>query len=167
MIEYLNKSMFDFTEHVTLAHGVNCQGVMGSGVAKVMKNEYPEVFFYYKDYCDRKFDSVLLSDIEKLKYLDSYRSDPLLGVSQLIYINHDLHIANLFTQRYYGKDGKVYACIKSINNSLRNLCEQTIFPVVIPKIGCGLGGLNWENDVQPIVESVASDFSRDFYVCSI
>ena len=30
-----------------IAHQVNCQGVMGSGVAKAIKNEYPKV---YKEY---------------------------------------------------------------------------------------------------------------------
>ena len=33
-----------------IAHQVNCQGVMGSGVAKAIRNEYPKVYKEYKEF---------------------------------------------------------------------------------------------------------------------
>jgi len=30
-------------------------------------------------------------------------------------------------------------------------------PIFLPKLGCGLGGLNWERVVRPVVDSVLSD----------
>ena len=35
-----------------IAHGVNCQGVMGKGIALAIKKKYPQVFIDYKQYFD-------------------------------------------------------------------------------------------------------------------
>lgn len=29
--------------------------------------------------------------------------------------------------------------------------------VLVPRLGCGLGGLNWEREVRPVVDSILSD----------
>ena len=32
-----------------IAHQVNCQGVMGAGVAKALRNKYPELYSQYQE----------------------------------------------------------------------------------------------------------------------
>lgn len=46
-IEYINGDLFS-TNVRTIAHGCNAQGVMGSGVAKIVKALYPEAFSEYR-----------------------------------------------------------------------------------------------------------------------
>jgi hypothetical protein len=38
----------------------------------------------------------------------------------------------------------------------------------MPKIGCGLGGLNWNKDVKPIVEDAATGFPTvNIFICDL
>ena len=37
-----------------ICHQVNCQGVMNSGVAKAIREKWPEVYDNYKRWCDRE-----------------------------------------------------------------------------------------------------------------
>ena len=39
--------------------------------------------------------------------------------------------------------------------------------IVLPKIGCGLGGLDWDTDVEPILREVYKSFPLNYIVCSI
>ena len=47
MIEIYDCSVFDVFSNV-IARQVNCQGVMGSRVAKQIRDKYPEVYTQYK-----------------------------------------------------------------------------------------------------------------------
>lgn len=173
MIQYINKSVLDFTLQTVIAHGVNCQGKMGSGLAKDIKEKFPEVFTNYKNLCDHKFEPFPLDGNVWAGFLAKDRQDPLLGVSQITKVDEYITVANLFTQQYYGRDGQKYADQTSIYNALMNLCQSIAMRsdlpdrVALPKIGCGLGGLDWDSEVEPILREVHRNFPLDFIVCSI
>jgi hypothetical protein len=85
-IEYLKGDLFSYVPgyRTILAHGVNCQGVMGSRVAKTFEQKYPEAF---EDY---------LYFLKKYKYENDIAP---LGVSRLFYsCSNDLLLASMFTQ---------------------------------------------------------------------
>ena len=73
----------------------------------------------------------------------------------------------------YGRDGKKYAEQNSIFNSLVNLCHAINVSgnlprdIALPKIGCGLGGLDWDTDVEPVLWDVYKSFHINYIVCSI
>ena len=50
-IEY-TKTNFLYMAEQYLAHGTNCHGVMGSGVAKAVRNKFPEAYTEYKTLCE-------------------------------------------------------------------------------------------------------------------
>lgn len=169
MITYCNQSIFDFRFNSIIAHGVNCQGVMGSGVAKQIKETYPLAYNQYKQLCDTgNVDNSFVFS----RFCDPTRSHPLLGTLQLV--DHGgVMIANLFTQEYYGKDGRRYTDQTSIYKALLHLAYTIKMTpaihqaITIPKIGCGLGGLHWETDVEPILREVYKSFPLNYIVCSI
>ena len=72
-----------------IAHQVNCQGVMGSGVAKAIRNEYPKVYKEYREFSD---------------YWTRTNKAMLPGYSQIVY-TENRYIFNLFGQINYGYDG--------------------------------------------------------------
>jgi len=127
---------------------------MGAGIAKQMKQKYPDNFDYYKELCDEF----------------SYRPELLLGQCQLTMNSDDTmplpytrYIANLFGQVGYGRD-KQQTDLKALFQAFLSLREQSKlidkFTIAIPYgIGCGLGGANW-NDVYKIIEKV---FKNDEY----
>lgn len=145
--------------HGIIAHGVNCQGVMGSGVAGAIKQKWPTVYNEYKAYCN-----TLLSPSEAL------------GIVQTVHIADNLIVANCFTQLNYGRDGKKYASPEAIHEAFESLIDYSIYtnlPIYTPKIGCGLGGLSWEDDVQPILRLLMHksrtiyDRNIEMFVCEI
>src|ERR1035437_7212115 len=55
-IIYKKMSLFSAPKGSFLAHGCNCQGIWGSGIAKEFKERFPTSLEEYSDYCkDRKF----------------------------------------------------------------------------------------------------------------
>lgn len=83
---------------------VNCMGVMGSGLAKSIRDKWPKVYVEYKEYCDK---------FENKKY-------QLLGNILMVEVADNLFVANLFGQYDYGLDGrKTEYC--AVNNALQEL----------------------------------------------
>lgn len=126
-------------------HQVNCQGVMGSGIAKQLRDAYPIIWSEYKVLCDS----------HHRRYRD--QGAGLLGTCQLLSVTPELRIANLFGQQFYGRDGRAFtsydalnSALTSLNLQLRELSLDGSF-CHHPLIGCGLGGGNW-SAVSAIIE---------------
>lgn len=130
---------------VIICHQVNCKGVMGAGLAKQIKNKYPEVFIKYYTYC--------------LSAINSGKSSDILG--DILYVDTDDHnrykIANIFAQDNYGK-GKRYTDYMALCTAFRQLaCLTTDEIIRIPfKMGCGLGGGDWSIVYQIIEDELIS-----------
>jgi O-acetyl-ADP-ribose deacetylase (regulator of RNase III) len=150
-IHYRKGNMFehDFSNvkgRKVIAHGCNMQGVMGSGVAKEFKNRYPDAF---------------------KKYLSDISNGLQLGDCSLAYDKEkDVYLASLLTQEFYGKDGKKYASYQAIYMGISYIV-QMYDTIVIPKIGCGLGGCEWDK-VELIIKKWLSLYpNKDLYVYSL
>lgn len=133
-----------------IAHGVNCKGVMGSGVAKAIKTKWPEV---YKEF--KKWEP----------------SPELLGKMQLVPVTANVWVANCFTQESYGRNPSIrYASPEAVMEALREVfrfAAQDDKPIYMPPIGCGLGGLSWELDVEPTISELCEAFEVEVYICDI
>lgn len=120
-----------------ICHGVNCQGVMGSGLALEIRKKYPRVYEQYKRFCTLR------------------SGEELLGMTQLVRARlepgHCLVVANMFTQVYYGRSPKIKytsydaidTCAMDLSRKLKTDKTWKGFPTYIPQIGCGLGGGQW------------------------
>lgn len=131
------------TEYQFIAHGCNAQGVMASGVAKLIKEKYPKAFGVYRN-----------------KYL-MIGSD-IFG-RNIVCDDYDKTIVNMVTQEYYGHNKNTqyvsYDAIASCMAAFEKDYPKTT--LAMPMIGAGLGGGNWdiisniiENElttVQPVV----------------
>lgn len=86
-----------------LLHGCNAQGVMGSGVAKLIKQRWPQAFEEYAAFC---------------------RSTTLqqrLGQVVFTNTNQDVVVGNCITQEFYGKDGAKYASYDLIDTCMERV----------------------------------------------
>jgi O-acetyl-ADP-ribose deacetylase (regulator of RNase III) len=140
------------------AHGCNCQGKMGAGIAKTVKETWPLAYSFYTKH------------IELQKSLDRPLKD-LLGYAQIVNVTphrDDLFVANCFTQENYGRvRGVKYASLDAVKHSITEalVFSQTVnLPFYMTKIGCNLGGLNWENEVKPFVETLAKLADEEIFV---
>ncbi len=163
MIQFIKHDVTKTTYGV-VAHGCNCQGVMGSGVALAIRKRWPTVYERYQ------------------AFVASYRKDHhpdmsgLLGVQQIINVtepmmpSNSLFVANLFTQEYYGGDGKVYANLDAVVSGLDAtlaFCKGANLPLYLPRIGCGLGGLNWDTQVGPALAELVDKYEVEVFVCDL
>ena len=53
MIEFKKGNIFT-TECDVIVNTVNCSGVMGAGIAYEFRLRYPDMFYKYKELCDKK-----------------------------------------------------------------------------------------------------------------
>ena len=124
MITYIKGNLLN-THCKAIAHGCNAQGVMGSGVAKQIKDAYPEAYKAYLEGDFRTLGNVIQCTIG------------------------DKIILNCITQKYYGKVVNIKyvsynAVYISLNNISNILTKLNITDLAMPKIGCGLGNGKWE-----------------------
>lgn len=152
-ITYINDDITHATTEYIM-HGVNCRGVMGSGVAKAIRAEWPSVYSLYHQY---------VKDQD-----EDYAS--LLGTVHIVRVskNPDIHVVNAFTQVNYGKNGR-YASVDAVKECLTEVCRRLCKnrSISIPKIGCGLGGLSWEEEILPIVEEISEKYGTTFFIYEI
>lgn len=131
MIHYVKGNLLD-SNCDYICHQVNCQGVMGSGIAKQIRERWPEVYESYKKFCH--------------KY-DDYDIDNLLGEIDLARIDGSTrYVINMFSQDKYGYDGRRYTSYDAFANCLYEILDRVPIGATIgfpKKIGCGLGGGNW------------------------
>ncbi len=125
------------TESAFIGHGVNLHGVMGAGVARLVRENYPYAYELYKRACDEK-------SLE-------------LGSTQLCY-SDDRGILNMATQVHPGPDARYDAVFDASMDAAVQIIEESAkidrSPVLaIPQIGCGIGGLEWSK-VQIVLEAV-------------
>lgn len=151
MIEYRKGNLLDVTSGV-IAHGVNCQGVMGSGVALAIRKKYPHVFDLYKEYCQRSVVSKTSALLGHVQFVSSVYVEGTWVSKEA-----PLVIANCFTQDFYGKDKR------HVNYEAVAKCFQTLYlrsgmygQLNIPKIGAGLAGGDW-NVIEAIINSEYKD----------
>lgn len=139
MLEVRNEDILNQTRGL-IVHGTNCSGGFGSGIAGQILKRFPIVRAYFGNVP---------------------HGEESLGILQIVPITDDLYIANAFTQHKFGGDGKRYASPEAVYKALEKAFKWTSMmdlPLLLPKIGCGLGGLSWEDDVQPIYEELAHKY---------
>lgn len=142
---------------------VNCQGRMSSGIAKQIKERWPIVYkSYMSGYKDME-DKINKSCSSFENPLDV--SEILLGHLQQVKVNDTKTVINMFSQQYYGYDGKKYTSYDAFWTCLEGI-KLTVpkgskigFPY---RIGCGLGGANWQVISTMIDEVLSMDF--DVYI---
>jgi O-acetyl-ADP-ribose deacetylase (regulator of RNase III) len=140
------------TDIKIIAHQVNCKGVMGGGLAKQIRDRYPNVF---KEY------ATFIQDYKECNYGESP-----LGTVCYYRVDENRCIWNVFGQEDYGTD-KCYTDYDAVKKAFTNEIEnwrcsehcnwENQIPIAIPcYFGCGLGGGDWS-----IMKSVLEEIEKD------
>ncbi len=137
MVEYIEfGNIFKIAGVNSFAHGCNCAGAMGKGIAVQFKEKFPEMYREYKSLC--KKDEFALGDVLEYNYGKGY-------------------VFNLGTQRTWKTKASIEAIELSLFRMLLFASREQIKKIALPKIGAGLGGLDWD-DVKNVINKVAIEF---------
>lgn len=133
MIEEVTGDLF--VSHLpALAHGCNCRGVMGAGIARQFAEFWPSMYFEYRRRCDHgEFG---------LGSVMTYRT-----ASGLV-------VFNLGTQLDPGPTASLDAVGESVSSMVRQAKDMSLPAIGMPRIGCGIGGLDWR-DVRSMLQLCA------------
>jgi O-acetyl-ADP-ribose deacetylase (regulator of RNase III) len=114
------------------AHGCNCAGSMGAGIAIESKRRWPRMFDDYGARC----------------------ADGRFGLGDVCVWSEGEHtIFSLGTQDHWRKKAQIPALTKSLTRMLELAAHAGIQRVGLPRIGAGLGGLDWPRVKKVIVEA--------------
>lgn len=148
-IKIVNSDVLKMSVDV-VAHQVNCKGVMGAGLAKQIRELFPDVYHAHHNACTA--------------------FPHLLGCIQLIRVPGNMaYIANLYAQYDYGV-GKRYTNYHALEHCLIKLreamLERRLATLALPYgIGCGLGGGEWDK-IYPIIEKVFTpEYNISVFIC--
>jgi O-acetyl-ADP-ribose deacetylase (regulator of RNase III) len=147
MIKIVEGNILEATEDI-IGHQVNCQGVMGAGLAKQIRNKYPFAYECYKSYCD-----------------EAENKKELMGSIRQVKVDDGKIIAHIFSQYGYGRNA-LYTDYTSLGKALqhleikaRNFEESVALPY---GIGCGLAGGDWEV-VYSMIETIFENYEVTLY----
>ena len=132
-----------------ICHQVNCQGIMGAGVAKQIKDLWPNAYEEYKKFCETM---IWNKQVPLGQALISETSDTATK------------IAHFFAQEHYGRGGRYtsYDAFWSCLHQLRLILKPGETVAMPKRIGCGLGGANWQV-IRTMIEEVLGD-EFDVYI---
>ena len=125
MVTVVKGNLLNASEKI-IAHQVNCQKKMNSGVAKAIREKWSDVFEKYQ------------------------QTEPQLGFVDFILVDRNYrYVANMYSQDNYGYDGKQYTnydafrqCCKTIVETCRNMPKK--YTVAMPyKIASDRGCAVW------------------------
>ncbi|MBF0141639.1 MAG: macro domain-containing protein [Magnetococcales bacterium] len=120
-----------------IVNTVNCVGVMGRGIALQFKKAYPENFKAYESACKRK---------------------EVVPGRMFIFDTHGLttprYIINFPTKRHWRGNSHMEDVEAGLTDLAQEIQARGIRSIAIPPLGCGLGGLNWVEVRQWIVQTL-------------
>jgi O-acetyl-ADP-ribose deacetylase (regulator of RNase III) len=141
MLLYRRTSLMDSSAH-TLVNTVNCVGVMGKGVAHEFKIREPAMFAAYKKLCDQK----------------------RLAPGKLWLWRGERNWTLNFPTKIHWRNPSKLEWIEAGLEKFRSGYERLgIREISFPRLGCGNGGLSWDN-VRPLMEHYLAQLPIEIYI---
>lgn len=129
--------LFDCGANI-LVNATNCEGIMGGGIALAFKERFPDMFKDYVEVCKRGCVPGILHT-----YLEGYHTTIINFPTKNL-------VANPSEMKYIKQSAASFintlVALRIIYSEKPN--KRAL--VAIPALGCGLGGLEWEN-VKPLL----------------
>lgn len=151
IVEYRTGDLLAQPDLDAIAHGVNCKGAMGAGIAKVIRNRWPGLYAPYRERCD---DGRLTPG--KGFAWATGEAPP----------NGPRWIYNLASQDFPGPDARLEWVEASLAGALRHAEANGVDGFGLPRIASDIGGLEWA-DVRDVIERVAASSSVQVVVVTL
>jgi O-acetyl-ADP-ribose deacetylase (regulator of RNase III) len=140
-IQYSKGDIFDSKAQV-IVNTVNCQGVMGKGLALAFKERFPDMFTVYQQDC---------------------KSGKLHIGRPTIYTKSTPWILNFPTKNYWRYPSKLDYLEKGLEFLVTHYEKVGITSIAFPKLGAQNGKLSWD-EVGPVMAKYLSQLNIDVYI---
>ena len=147
LLSVVDGDMF-FSRAQTLTVSVNIVGVMGKGVASRAKYQFPDVYVRYQDLCRSRQLRMGKPVLYKREVsLDHEMADE---PSTLTNANGETWFLLFPTKKHWRDRSNIGDIEAGLKWLVENCRKEGITSLALPALGCGLGGLEWD-DVGPIL----------------
>ena len=136
----------DLFDYSVIAHGCNAKGIMGAGIAKAFRDKFPKMHYTYSTLCDQ--DLLGGGDVH------AWKENGVLGF-------------NIISQIKPGAAAKTAFIEAGLETAMRLASAAGSKELAIPLIGCGIGGLNWEDHLEPIVNELDDSYRVELVVVTL
>ncbi|MFM9117679.1 MAG: macro domain-containing protein [Planctomycetota bacterium] len=133
MIEYIHGNLLE-AETEALVNTVNCVGFMGKGIALQFKQAFPNNFNAYEKACHAH-------EVQPGRMF-IFETHAMIGPKYII---------NFPTKRHWKGQSKMEDIDAGLEALIKDVVRLGIKSIAVPPLGCGLGGLDW-NQVRPRIE---------------
>jgi O-acetyl-ADP-ribose deacetylase (regulator of RNase III) len=140
-IQYIKGDIFDSKAQV-IVNTVNCQGVMGKGLALAFKEKFPDMFPIYQQDC---------------------KSGRLRIGKPTIYKTSTPWILNFPTKNLWRYPSKLEYLEKGLEFLVTHYEKVGITSIAFPKLGAQNGKLSWD-EVGPLMAKYLSQLDIDVYI---
>jgi O-acetyl-ADP-ribose deacetylase (regulator of RNase III) len=133
MIQFIQGNLFDAPVEA-LVNPVNTVGAFGKGLALEFHHRIPENTHAYLNACETG----------------------TLGTGRVLVVDRGVGqsprwIINVATKKHWRHPSRLEYVRSGLDALIASLQEHHISSVAVPALGCGLGGLRWQ-DVRPLIE---------------
>jgi len=141
VITHSNGDMFAIGADA-LVNPVNCVGTMGAGLALVFKRRFPAAFKAYSHAC----------------------ADGLVRSGSIYtFVEDGITLFHFPTKRHWRDRSKLVDIQKGLLALRTEIVSTGVKSVAVPALGCGLGGLDWD-EVKPCIDSALSNMRTQITV---
>lgn len=123
-----------------LINTVNCEGYMGKGIAYQFKMKFPE---------------------NNKDYISACKTGKLHIGSLHFYKEEGKTIINFPTKDKWRENSKISYIEVGLKELVRLLPELSVSVIAIPPLGCGNGGLIWQ-EVKPLIEKIINPIQEEY-----
>lgn len=145
-IKYVSGDLLTYPAEAII-NTVNCVGVMGKGIALQFKQKYPENFRNYAKEC--KAGNVTTGKM--LVYDCGMLSE------------NPRYIINFPTKQHWRNNSKIEYITSGLDDLVNVIEKYQIKSIAIPQLGCGNGGLIWE-EVEDIIIDRLSHLNIEVFI---
>lgn len=154
-----------------LVHGCNCLGVMGAGIARLIKEKWPGVYKAYRQVHEQQ--GLYLGDVVAVGRPEWARPHPGKNRSVPLHFTApelppELVVANAMTQdgvrQEAGERVVDYDALSAAFARIKLMARDTGMEVHFPLIGCGLAGGRWQDVAERIEQALGSDVPKTLWV---
>lgn len=136
MVTYIEKgNIFKLAGVYAYAHGCNCVGAMGKGIAVCFKERYPDMYREYRRRCKAK---------------------EFTPGSVYLYEKEGIYVFNLATERHWCLGAELPFIEQALTQMIVLAKQHCITRIALPRIGAGLGMLDWDK-VKEVIDHVAGE----------
>jgi O-acetyl-ADP-ribose deacetylase (regulator of RNase III) len=139
MIQYRQGDLFECGADC-LVNAVNCEGIMGKGIAYQFKIRFPENNKSYIKAC--KLGELKIGKIH-------------------FFTENGITVINLPTKDKWRQPSKMEYVKEGMDNLVELLPTLGVKKIAIPSLGCGNGGLLWEK-VKKVIEEKISGLKEEY-----